>query len=269
MKRFIWILALALCLGMLAGCGTEDVLGNMMGSRVPEPTHTPAPTEQPIWTPPGTAAAATATPVPSPLPAPGEEAPASAGGVPNYASLTVADCIEDGWTYPGVIAHIKLDCPGAAAINTAIDEAFVGLAEDPMFDVHYECAIAGNRILSILMVEQINDDLFHTGYNLDMATGQAVTGPEILALLGQDEAAVKARELETLGEEFTHQFGFVKDQTDPDFYDQQYTRTTAIGNADTENLWFSTDGQLYFPGRLYGMAGAEYYEIALPTGVFF
>lgn len=265
MKRFALILTLALCLGLLAGCGTEDVLGNMMGARVPEPTNTPAPTEQPIWTPPGTAAV-TATPVPSPLPAPGA---AASGGVPNYASLTVDDCVEDGWTYPGVIAHIKLDCPGAAAINAAIDEAFVDLAEDPMFDVHYECAIAGNRILSILMVEQMNDSLFHTGYNLDMATGQAVTGPEILALLGQDEAAVKTRELETLGEEFTHQFGFVKDQTDPDFYDQQYARTTAIGNADTENLWFSTDGQLYFPGRLYGMAGAEYYEIALPTGVFF
>ena len=268
MRRFAWILALALCLALLAGCGVEDVLGNMMGPRIPEPTQTPGPTEVPIWTPP---AEASATAVPSPVPtAPaGGGAPAPAGGIADYASLTVADCVEDAGSTPGVIPHIRLDCPGAQSINAAIDSAFAASADDPLWETHYECAIGGSRVLSVLMVQQANDSVFYTAYNLDMATGQALTGAELLALLGQDPAALKAKELAVMAQEFTHLYGGLIGQMDQSFYDQQYARTTSIDNAQTDNLWFGADGQLYFTGRIYAMAGAEYYESALPTGVTF
>ena len=262
MKRFCWILILALCLGLLAGCGVEDVLDGMMGPRVPEPTQTPGPTEMPIWTPPVTADPAAAAAPTAPA-ASGGTAPAGGG------ALTVADCVADGWTEPGAIPYIKLDTPGAASINAALQETFGPIAADPMWDMHAECAVAGGRVLSVLMVQQANDCSFHTAYNLDLTTGQALTGPEILALLGQDEAALKAKELTVMAEEFTHQYGGLVGQMDQTFYDQQYARTTSIDNAETELLWFGADGQLYFAGRIYAMAGAEYYECALPTGVTF
>ena len=258
--RRVLLFALAACLALLAGCGVEDVLGDMMGPREPQATAVPSPTEVPIWTPP----AATDAPA-----APQTDAPAQAGGIADYGSLTVADCVEDGWTYPNVIPRIKLNCPGAESINAAIQGTFVELAEDPMFEVHYECAIGAGRYLSVLMVEKINDSLFHTAYNLDLATGEQITGSEMLTLLGQDEGALKSNELELMGEEFTRQYGALIGQMDQNFYDMQYARTTAIGNADTENLWFGTDGQLYFAGKLYSMAGAEYYEYPIPTGLFF
>ena len=260
--RRVLILALAACLALLAGCGVEDVIGDMLGPRGPQATAVPSPTEVPIWTAPA------ATDVPA-AEAPASDAPAQAGGIADYGSLTVADCVEDGWTYPNVIPHIKLDCPGAESINAAIQGTFVELAEDPMFEVHYECAIGVGRYLSVLMVEKINDSLFHTAYNLDLSTGEQITGTELLALLGQDEGALKSKELELMGEEFTRQYGSLIGQMDQNFYDAQYARTTAIGNADTENLWFGTDGQLYFAGKLYSMAGAEYYEYPIPTGLFF
>ena len=264
MRRIAKLLALALCLGLLAGCGVEDILGGMMGPREAQATAVPSPTEVPIWTPPASPdPAASAQPA-----APGaSESPASSGGIADYGSLTAADCVADALDQAGVLPRVTLDCPGAASINAAILDTFSETAADPMWDVHYECAIGAGRFLSVLIVEQINDSMFHTAYNLDLSTGQAVTGPELLALLGQDEGTLKIRELETLAAEFTRQFGAFRDQMDQTFYDQQYARTTALDNAETEKLWFAADGQLYFAGRIYGMAGAEYYEYPLPAGV--
>ena len=48
--RRILLFALAACLALLAGCGVEDVIGDMLGPREPRATAVPSPTEQPIWT---------------------------------------------------------------------------------------------------------------------------------------------------------------------------------------------------------------------------
>lgn len=281
MKRFSALIGLLLCLILLSGCGTEEVLQKMLHAEnypsLPSPTAVTAGAESANET----SAETTPTPLPTPLPSPGQTfAPAEAtssptpqvageSGIPNYASLTADVCVQDAWNVPGVIPRIVLDCPGADSLNDIIYEQFRANAEDPLWSVHYECEIGAHRFLSILMVKQSADTRYHTAYNLDMATGHALTGEELLAALGQDAGTVKNLEVEVMAEEFTHQYGMMQGQIDEDLYSQQYAKTTAIDNAELDNLWFGANNELYFVGKIYPLAGASYYEYPLATGLIF
>lgn len=276
MKPLFILIALFLCFVVLAGCGTEEVISQMLS--LPESTQAPADTEVPIWTPPGkgTSPALSPTPVPTPLPSSAltsSPSPVRPTGqtisLGDYSSLTVSDCVEDGWTTPGVIPHISLDCPGAESLNKTISQQFMEDVENPLWTIHYECEIGAHRYLSVLMVKQSAETRYHTAYNLDLSTGEALTGKELLSLLGQDEAALKSIELEVLAEEFTQEYGQMQGQIDQQFYSQQYAKTTSIDNAELDNLWFGPDNELYFIGRIYPLAGAEYYEYPLCTGLVF
>lgn len=267
MKRIFSVLALVLCLSLLAaGCSVIDEMDGIRrqlagsdagGAATPDP-------EDPMTAtfPPETQApAGEATPEPEPdvLPEP----------LPDGAALTVADCVEDAQS--GAVPRIILDCPGAEQINAAIDEKFASSWDDPMFQLHYEAALGfGGRVLSVLMVlGGPNDWTEYTPYVLDLTTGQALTGPELLALLGQDPEALKALESTLLGQEFDRQFSQAEAVTDAAFYDQQYQRTVSPDNAQTDRLWLDAGGQLCFAGRIFGLAGAEYYEYPLGTGLVF
>lgn len=188
-----------------------------------------------------------------------------------WTLLTAEECVEDLPPYTGMVPRITLDCPGADEINRQIEETFVPMADDPECEgVCYQCAKGAGRVLSVVMeVHGPNDTVFYTPYNLDLATGEALTGEQLLALLGVDADELRNLEQALLGAEFDRQFGAVKDDTDPDFYSGQYERTTAPENAQTQRLWLAEDGQLMFVGRIYGMAGAEYYEYPLGTGMVF
>ena len=138
-----------------------------------------------------------------------------------------------------------------------------------MWELHYEYAKGAGRVLSVVMVKKIDDWLEYTPFDLDLATGERLSGAELLALLDVDSAELAQLEQSVMGEEFTHQFGRVQDQTDEEFYNGQYERTTSPDNVELEKLWFAADGQLLFAGRIYGLAGAEYYEYPLSTGLVF
>lgn len=257
MKKNVSVLALVLCLCLLAACGTEDVLSDLTGGRS------------------DAALDSSETDAADPV-LPGEEiendSPTDARPTPageDYSALTADECVVDDLPDPRVLPRITLDCPGADQINQDIREKFYPVSEDPMCELHYEYAKGAGRVLSVVMVNKVNDWLEHTPYDLDLVTGEILTGPELLDLLGVDQAELTQQEQAVLGEEFTHQFGDMKEQTDQEFYDQQYERTTSPDNVELEKLWFSSDGQLCFAGRIYGLAGAEYYEYPLSTGLVF
>lgn len=186
----------------------------------------------------------------------------------DYSSLTAEQCIEDAWPEAGVLPRITVDCDGADTINAAITDAFSTLADDPMCTVYYQY-FKNENILSILMVVDYQTDyMTYTPYNLDLATGQALEADDLISLLETTQANLAALELSLMGIEFEFQYGGLR-SSDQTFYQQQYDKTVAEENADTERLWIGGDGQLYFVGRIYAMAGAESYEYPMGTGLFF
>ncbi|MCD8087229.1 MAG: hypothetical protein LUE22_01390 [Oscillospiraceae bacterium] len=192
------------------------------------------------------------------------EAPETTGF--DYDALTAEDCVEDAWPEEGVLPHITLDCQGAEDINAAIDEAFAAYADDPMCIVYYQY-FKNEQVLSILMVLDYQTDYkIYTPYNLDLSTGQEMTPEELMGLFDITAEELAALELELLGQEFEYQYGGLK-SSDEDFYQQQYDRTVADENADTDRLWIGGDGQLYFVGRIYAMAGADSYEYIMGSGL--
>lgn len=261
MKKTALILCLALCLCAMAACAASQSA----------PTAAPAPTleSQP------TADVADDSGTDLYLPGDSGYVDDSATDVPaqpdDFTALTAEQCVADAWPTPGVLPQITLDCPGAVGINEQIQEKFVPIADDPMNQgLTYAVSKGTDRVLSILMIESgPNDCAFYTPYNLDLATGQALSGAELLGLLDVDEEDLANLEQAVLGQEFTHQFGLAEDQTDPDFYNEQYARTTAPENADTERVWLGDDGQLLFVGRVYPLAGAECYEYILGSTLTF
>lgn len=249
MKRYMIPLVLCLCLCLLAGCGADRAL---------TPKADP---ETPAY---GEGAADGDGTIPN-------EALPTPADLPGFASLTVEACVEDLWPGEHVLPRIVLGCPGADEINAAIEKTFTSVAEDPLWELRYEAAKGfGDRVLSLVMIQGgPNDWTEYTPYNLDLLTGQALSGPELLELVGQDEAELRGLESTLLGDEFTRQFGSGEGVADAEFFQGQYERTTAADNARTDKLWFGADGTLYFAGRVYGLAGAEYYEYPLSTGLVF
>lgn len=258
MRRVISLLALVLCLCLTAACGAEDVLSEMTGGRsdtVLDDSGTDS--SEPVVLPGEDIESDSAT----------DAQDQDAGS--DFTALSADQCVTDALADPRVLPRITVDCPGADQINQAIQDEFYQVSEDPMWELHYEYAKGAGRVLSVVMVKKANDWMEYTPYNLDLATGQALSGAELLALLQVDENELANLEQAVLGEEFTHQFGGMKEQTDQTFYDGQYARTTSPDNAELDRLWFAGDGQLCFAGRVYGLAGAEYYEYPLSTGLVF
>ena len=263
MKRTVFILLLALCVCLLAACGAQDALQSITGQAA-QPTAAPAPEQ-------------TAEDSGTDLILPGQpgysddsgtDTAPSAGG---FADLTADQCVEDDWPTAGVLPRIVLDCPGAEQINSQLQDTFAPIADDPACQgLHYECFKGAGHVLSLLMVERWpNDCTYYTPFNLDLATGKALSGAELLEVLEVNTDGLANLEQAVMSEEFTHQFGTAEEQTDGDFYQQQYARTTSPDNTDTDRVWLGGDGQLYFVGRIYGLAGAEFYEYPLGSTLFF
>lgn len=297
MKRFISVLTLILCLSLLAACGVEEVLDEFAGQLAAssaEDTAAADPAglaaEEPFAVAEATASdtaetsgnndfqpASDTDTVPAEdagqdgsAPTEQEQEPEAGSDSQNvdFTALSVGECVEDAWPEANVLPGITLDCAGAETINGQIQAQFAVLADDPMCDVHYEVYKGAGRVLSVLMVQQVNDSAWYTPFNLDLATGQVLSGAGLLSIIGQDEADLRELELALLGKEFTYQYGGMQ-ADDGEFYDQQYDRTTDPSNADTQRVWFGDMGQLYFVGRIYAMAGAEYYEYMIGTGMYF
>lgn len=279
MKTRIFVLLLALCLCLAGACESGQGQSAPTAQPLPSSEDTPAPAEDTQEPAEDTSAQAPEDDSGTDLVLPGEpgfvddsgtdipDAPAQT----DWTALSADECVEDAWPTEGVIPRIVLDCEGADEINGQIEERFVPLADDPMCQgLSYECSRGVARVLSVLMVERgPNDTVYYTPFNLDLETGQALSGQELLSLLGVDAARLINLEQAVMGEEFTHQFGTAEGQTDPDFFNEQYERTTAPENTETERIWLSDDGQLYFVGRIYGMAGAECYEYPMSSTLLF
>ncbi len=280
MKRFTaWILTV--CFLLAAGCAAAlDGTDGEDASSLPEPTTQSGPAGQPEGEDdpqpdlPAEPASGTDTVVPEGMPEiTGEgsatDIPASPAPV-DLTALSVEECVTDTPVPAGTLPWIALDCPGAEAINGAIEAEFSEPAGEADHLMYYEATKSAGDVLSVLLVDKtpMNDVVVYGVYNLDLASGLALSGAELLEKLDVDPAYLVQLEQALLGEEFTYLYGQF-DTGDDEFYTGQYDRTTDPANAETDRIWIGQDGQLQFIGRIYSMAGAEYYEYPLATGLFF
>lgn len=287
MKRMFWVLALALCFCLTAACGAEDIIDNARDETAEEPGAAQAQLQEEEAVSEAAAEAeddadesddsdtdlTTAPDESEDSATDTDEAEQADTWEPDetydFSSWTVEECVEDGWDFEGVLPHITVPCAGADEINAAIESGFTQLAEDPMANVYYECSKGADRVLCVVMICQVESSLEYTVYHLDLATGQRITGQELLALLGVDKSELAGREIAVMSEEFTHLFGTAQDQEDEEYYNEQYALTTAADNTELERVWVGAQGQLYFVGRIYSLTGAESYEYAMDTGMVF
>lgn len=280
MKKLISALTLTLCLLLLSACKATDTLSDI-ASQLHEANDTAQTDTSPVLDG-GTASDSDAEEVPEPEAA----APASATDsdsaeeVPaelpieempdaDLAALSLEELVTDAEGTDGQLPRITANCAGAAYINDDIEGSFRHLLDEEYCSVYYDAAKNG-RILSIVIAENYDGDCsYYTPYNLDLTTGQYLTGAELLSLLNADAAVISDTEIAVMAEEFEHMFGTEPGEGMADFYQEQYERTISPDNAELDRVWLGYGGELYFTARIYSLAGAEFYEYPMSTGLYF
>ena len=277
MKKILTVIALLLCLGLLAGCGAEavlhDIAEHLVNDRADE-----APADG-AGTPATDGAGATASDAEE-----GSEAPASGsdagdqvpqsqlpeeGSPVDFTSLSVAECVTDADGAEGQLPRIVLDCPGADYINDDIEGTFRYLVGADYCTLYYTASKNG-PILS-LMIAQLYDGeaSYYNPYMLDLSTGERLTGSELLDRMGLDAGDVADAELRIMGEEFEYQYGAESQGENADFYQEQYAFTTSPDNAELNRVWLDDEGELNFVAKIYSLAGAEFCEYPMGTGYYY
>lgn len=278
MKKLISALTLTLCLLMLSACKATDTLSDI-ASQLHEANDAAQTDTSPVLDG-DTASDSDAEEVSEPEP----DAPASATDsveeVPaelpieelpdaDLAALSLEELVTDAEGTDGQLPRITANCAGAAYINDDIEGSFRHLLDEEYCSVYYDAAKNG-RILSIVIAENYDGDCsYYTPYNLDLTTGQYLTGAELLSLLNADAAVIGDTEIAIMAEEFEHMFGTEPSEDMADFYQEQYERTISPDNAELDRVWLGYGGELYFTARIYSLAGAEFYEYPMSTGLYF
>lgn len=171
----------------------------------------------------------------------------------------------------GTLPFILLDCAGAEEINDDIDGRFGYMVGEEYCRLHYEVFKADNdRILSIVVVSDFDDDFkSYMPYVLDLAEGRWLSGNDLLAILAVSPEALQDAELDIMRNEFEYEFGTYREDIDAEFYDEILEKTTSPANAELERIWLGDLGRLMFVARIYGVAGAEFYEYPMSAGYTF
>lgn len=194
-----------------------------------------------------------------------EDVPAPA----DLTALSLEELVADADGAAGQLPKILPDCPGGSWINDDIQGTFGYLVDSGYCTLWYDAYKTG-RVLSLLIAENYDgDSSYYTPYSLDLATGQRLTGPELLALLGAEQTVLGDTELALMAEEFEVMYGGQSEGESADFYREQYERTVSTDNAEFDRVWLGYGGELYFVARIYSLAGAEFYEYPMATGLYF
>ncbi len=289
MKKTLSIIALLLCVAMLASCTARFSLDKT----ALEPSQTADEAAPDAGEAPAAEAPASAPDAEEPGPAP-ESAPADTAETelqeasapdameegpapgdipveeaPSYTGLSAADCVADAEGAAGQLPRITLDCPGADSINEDIEGTFRYLVDADYCKLYYEVYVNGD-ILSLLVGQQYTEGgSFFTPYNLDLATGERMSGQELMDYLGIERTIVGDNELAAMAEEFEHMYGGMAEGDSAEFYQEQYDRTVSTDNAEFGRLWLGFGGTLYFVAKLYSLEGAEFYEYPMSTGLVY
>lgn len=283
MKKIFTVIALLLCLALLAGCGAQaflhDVAEHLVNNKAED---TPPPAAEPAadGEAPAPATASDADDsdgADDVLPASesdvGETVPQSLlpeeDNPVDFSSLSVAECVTDADGAEGQLPRIVLDCPGADYINEDIEGTFRYLVGEDYCTLYYTASKNG-PILSVMIAQLYDGDAsYYTPYLLDLTNGQAIGGADLLSYMGLHADELADAELRIMGEEFEYQYGAQSQGDLADYYQEQYDMTVSPDNAELDRLWLDDEGELNFVAKIYSLAGAEFYEYPMGTGYYF
>lgn len=282
MKKFLSVLALLLCLTLMTGCGAQAFLHDVAEHLVNNPPAESVEAEDLVTdgeTQPATASDAAEEPATEPEEAAasasdtGEQVPQSQlpelSGPTDFTALSLSECVTDADGAAGQLPRIVLDCPGADYINDDIEGTFRYLVDADYCTLYYDVSKNG-PILSILIAQLYDGNAsYYTPYRLDLSTGEAVGGAELLSYLGMSSDELADTELRIMGEEFEYQYGAESTGDLADIYAEQYDMTVSPNNAELNRLWLDSEGELNFVAKIYSLAGAEFYEYPMGTGYYF
>ena len=283
MKKIITVLALLLCLALMTGCGAQAFLHDVAEHLVNNPPAESVETEDLVTdgeSQPATASDAAEEPgteseeVFASASDTGEQIPKSQlpeedGHIVDFSSLSVSECVTDADGAAGQLPRIVLDCPGADYINDDIEGTFRYLVGADYCTLYYDVSKNG-PILSILIAQLYDGNAsYYTPYRLDLSTGEAIDGAELLSYLGMSSDELAAAELQIMGEEFEYQYGAQSTGDLADIYAEQYDMTVSPANAELNRLWLDSEGELNFVAKIYSLAGAEFYEYPMGTGYYY
>lgn len=281
MKKILTVIALLLCLGLLAGCGAQAVLHDIAEHLVNNRTDESQPyaTEPPAADGAGPAATASdaaeepAVEEPASESDAGEQIPQSQlpeeGSPVDFTSLSLAECVADADGAEGQLPRIVLDCPGAEYINDDIEGTFRYLVGADYCTLYYTASKNG-PILSVMIAQLYDGDAsYYNPYMLDLSTGEVMDGAELLSLLGLSADELAETELRIMGDEFEYEFGAEELSEAPDFYREQYANTVSTDNVELDRIWLDDEGELNFVAKIYSLAGAEFYEYPMTTGYYY
>lgn len=202
----------------------------------------------------------------------GEEAPAALPDEEPAADLTalpLEELVTDADGAPGQLPRITASCSGAAYINDDIEGSFLYLVADPACTLYYD-AYKNGDILSLVVAQNWADDRsYYTPYNLDLSTGAYLSGEDLLARLGAEATVVGDAEIGVMTEEFQHLYGDLAEGDGAPFYQEQYDRTTSTDNIELHRVWLGYGGELTFVARIFSLAGSEFYEYPMATGLYY
>lgn len=281
MKKIFTVIALLLCLGLLAGCGAQaflhDVAEHLVNNKAED---TPPPVGEPVDDGAGEPAAVNASDTdeepafpPATASDAGEQIPQSQlpeeDNPVDFSSLSVAECVTDADGAEGQLPRIVLDCPGADYINDDIEGTFRYLVGEDYCTLYYTASKNG-PILSVMIAQLYDGDAsYYTPYLLDLTNGEAIGGAELLSYMGLHADELADDELRIMGEEFEYQYGAQSQGDLADYYQEQYDMTVSPDNAELDRLWLDDEGELNFVAKIYSLAGAEFYEYPMGTGYYF
>ncbi len=290
MKKLITVSILLLCLCLISGCGAQAVLHDVAeqlhnanaaaeteGSAPVSPSDGEAPAvaeESPAFDGQTEVYAASAADAAGDIvtapemmtPEPDTPAESSQG---ELAGLSLSELVADADGASGQLPRILPDCSGAASINEDIEGTFRYLVDADYCTLYYDVSKNGT-ILSIVVAQLYDgDSSYFTPYLLDLSSGQRLSGLELLTRMGLGTADVTAEELRIMGSEFEYQYGGESRGENAALYQEQYDRTVSRDNAELNRVWLDDQGQLCFVAKIYSMAGAEFYEYPMGTGIYF
>ena len=154
-------------------------------------------------------------------------------------------------------AQILEDCAEALEdLRAAVEEN-----RDPMYDsVFYNAFRSGDTVSFLLTMDTgVNDVVVYRAYSFNTETGKILTGADLLTLNGYTEQDFCDAAIAAVSDYFEETWSaFAEDE----FYTVQYRKSlSADAFGSFLPLFLNDEGELCFAATVYGLVGADSYEV--------
>lgn len=218
----------------------------------PVPTAVPTPVPTPVPT-------AVPTPVPTPVPLVSDAFYYQYTGSMGPREYHIPEVNGSGGDFADLNADIWADMyDGLLIENKVLQSALEGYPS--VTEMTYTWAVNGDILSICISAPELEIEIYdYYVYNASLSAGRRITDEELLDSLGMDRASFNVLARAALTQTFNEAWGFWDDE----FSATQLAKTRAEDNLALCQPYLDETGALCLVGRLYSLAGAEYYSTQL------